>query len=268
MPTLMFSDRTVRGCPALADAARAAGWRTAEMFAPKAKDAAPPFVYYGTTDLALDAARRFDLALIEPPLDMLARLPQEFLRRSVEFATFGDLDRLMGPTFVKPANPLNKSFDVGVYSNVSDIRRSRLVHKTNPVLLSEPVEWSSEYRCFILEGRLVAWSSYMTHGRLAWDPFLPDRGHETLPAPIEPLCLRLTQQVPLPPAFVVDIGLIDDRGWAIVEFNPAWCAGILGADPRCVLPVLERSCRDRRTVTAEDAQWLTDRRAKLLGQEE
>src|SRR5262245_38856761 len=45
------------------------------------------------------------------------------------------------------------------------------------------------------------------------------------------MCGRLLAErtVALPPAFVVDVGLIEGRGWAVVEFNPAWCSGLLGA---------------------------------------
>jgi hypothetical protein len=63
----------------------------------------------------------------------------------------------------------------------------------------------------------------------------------------------------LPPAFVVDVGLVEGRGWAVVEFNPAWCSGLLGADPAAVLGVLERACRDADALAEEDRRWLLDR---------
>ena len=62
----------------------------------------------------------------------------------------------------------------------------------------------------------------------------------------------------LPPAVVVDVGLIDDRGWAVVEFNPVFCAGLLGADPAAVLPVLARACRPRDHLGA-DERWVIER---------
>ena len=55
------------------------------------------------------------------------------------------------------------------------------------------------------------------------------------------------------PAFVVDVGLVEGRGWAVVEFNPAWCSGLLGADPAAVLGVLERACREVEALDATDA---------------
>lgn len=57
----------------------------------------------------------------------------------------------------------------------------------------------------------------------------------------------------------MDVGLIDDRGWAVVEFNPSWCSGVLGADPRKVLAVLERACQDGRRLSVADQQWVLER---------
>ncbi len=59
----------------------------------------------------------------------------------------------------------------------------------------------------------------------------------------------------LPPAFVVDVGQIDDRGWAVVEFNPVWSAGLLNADVRAVLPALQRATRPRMRLTPDESRW-------------
>ncbi len=70
----------------------------------------------------------------------------------------------------------------------------------------------------------------------------------------------LTQSKALfPPAFVVDVGLIEDRGWAVVEFNPAWCVGLLGTDPQRVLAVLRRASQNRDRVSRPDERWVIDR---------
>jgi hypothetical protein len=86
------------------------------------------------TDLALAVATKFRLALLEPPFDLLAKLPLEFRRRPVEYGHFDDVARLKAPTFVKPADALNKSFDAGIYGNSVDIRASKSVDRMAPVL--------------------------------------------------------------------------------------------------------------------------------------
>ena len=45
----------------------------------------------------------------------------------------------------------------------------------------------------------------------------------------------------MPPAFVLDVGVVAGRGWGIVGANPAWASDIYGRDPSGVLPVLRRS---------------------------
>src|SRR5262249_30239083 len=98
--TLLLSTRAMPGTGALADAACEAGWSV------HAWDENPPemlggrAVYYGRTDVAMQAAARYRLVLLEPPLDLLAGLPASLRLRDVEFARFRDLSRLSRPTFV------------------------------------------------------------------------------------------------------------------------------------------------------------------------
>jgi hypothetical protein len=261
--TLVLSAWSLPAARPLADTARAAGWAAAAL--DDTPSIAGDVVYYGTTDRALEAADRFRLALLEPPLDLLARLPLEFRRRAVEFARFGDLGRLKQPTFVKPADALNKAFDAGVYGNARDIRAPRGVDEQTPVLVSEPIEWSAEYRCFVRDGEIAAWSPYLSFGRPTWKPFAPGTRPNPPPAGVRAFCQRLVRSgVALPPAFVVDVGLIDDRGWAVVEFNPVWCAGLLGADPAQVLGVLKRACRPADQLGDADLQWMVSRPAPAI----
>ena len=220
-PTLLLSTRTMPGTSALADDALEAGWTV------HAWDEDPPdrpagrVVYYGRTDVVTQAAARYRLALLEPPLDLLARLPAPFLLREVQFARFRDLSRLKRPVFVKPADPLDKCFDVGTYANPRDIRAPKGIDPETFVLAAEPVEWLAEYRCFVRDGRVVASSPYLSFGRPVWQPW-GQGGEQAVPsADALAVCGRLRQMrsPALPPAFVVDVGLVEGRGWAVVEFT-------------------------------------------------
>lgn len=42
----------------------------------------------------------------------------------------------------------------------------------------------------------------------------------------------------LPRAMVVDVGFVADRGWAVIEFNAAWGAGLNGCDPEKIVAVI------------------------------
>jgi hypothetical protein len=248
----------------LANAARSAGW---PVHAFDEISASPPkdrVVYYGGTDLALAAAAHLHLALIEPPLDLLVRLPPSLLSREVQYARFGDLSRLRRPAFVKPADPLDKCFDAGTYASARDIRTPRAIDPGTPVLVAEPVEWLAEYRLFVREGEVLTSSPYLSFGRPVWHAW--GQGGEKAQPSRDALAVgeRLVKATGgfLPPAFVVDVGLIEGRGWAVVEFNPVWCSGLLGAEPGPVLRVLERACQDANGLAPEDASWVVERKPK------
>ena len=173
-------------------------------------------------------------------------------------ARFRDLSRLKRPTFVKPADPLDRCFDAGVYADPRDIRTPRGIDPGTPVLVAEPVEWLAEFRCFVREGRVVATSPYLSFGRPVWRAW-GQGGEKAVPSKDAlAVCDRLLagRSPALPPACVVDVGLVEGRGWAVVEFNPAWCSGLLGADPTAVLGVLERASRSVDGLTPEDRRWV------------
>jgi hypothetical protein len=188
-------------------------------------------------------------------------LPLAFRQRAVEFCRFSDLQKLNKPTFIKPADALNKVFDAGIYANVRDIRAPKGIDARTPVLLAEPVEWLAEYRCWVLEGKVVVSSPYLTFGRPNWRPHGQGGEKATESKTVLALAERLLSQTKglLPPAFVVDVGLIEDRGWAVVEFNPVWCSGLLGADPMRVLAALLRACHFADSVSAADRRWVVSR---------
>src|SRR5262249_5131019 len=125
-------------------------------------------VYYGRTDVVRQAAVRYRLALPEPPLGLLARLPASLRLRDVEFAPVRDLARRSPPAFIKPADPLDRCFDAGVYSDRRDIRVPRGIDPDTPVLVAEPVDFLAEFRCFVREGSVVATSPYLSFGRPVW----------------------------------------------------------------------------------------------------
>jgi hypothetical protein len=262
MHALLLSTWSLPAAQALAEAARKAGWQAHTLDETPAPDlGAGEVVFYGGTDVARAVADTFGLALLEPPLDLLARLPLAWRQRAVEFCRFRDLHRLQAPTFVKPADPWNKSFDAGSYADVRDIRAPHGIDPETPVLVAEPVEWLAEYRCFVLDGKVTASSPYLSFGRPVWRPHGQGGERAQESGSVLSFCARLLAEsaVPLPPAFVVDVGLIEGRGWAVVEFNPAWCSGLLGADPVRVLDVLRRACRDRGALTDADRRWVVER---------
>jgi len=107
-----------------------------------------------------------------------------------------------------------------------------------PVLVSAPVEWEVEFRCFILDRTVGTFSVYLRNGQLQRDAGFSHTDEEE--AQLKEFMSKLLEdpRVPLPRATVVDAGIIKSKGWAVVEQNAAWGSGIYGCDPEKVLQVL------------------------------
>jgi hypothetical protein len=254
-PTLLLASRSLPSARQLAGAVAGRGWRVCVLDETPDVKVAGERAFYGGSDRAAEYAEGFELCLIEPPLDLIARVPQELLCRGVRFGALAELCHLGGPVFVKPADPILRNFDAGVYRRVADVQGRRPLDGQTPVLAAEPVEWTSEFRCFVHEGRVEAWSPYLSFGRPVWKP--GSAATTDLPGSLAGFCNRLVERMgaALPPAFVVDIGVLEDGRWAVVEFNPAWCSGILGANVEGVLRVMERATCRRGSASQEDLRW-------------
>jgi hypothetical protein len=232
---------------------RLLGWRVPEGLAGR------EVAVYGEPLFAAAVASTLSLALLETPFDWLTTLPPEYLRRGVHYAALGEARAHAGPAFFKPAD--DKCFRAGVYPSGADLPASDLLPADTPVLLAEPVVWEVEYRCFVLDRAVATLSPYWRHGELAQ---AEDGSWPALPEEVEEVGVFCTgvladARVRVPPAVVVDVGRIADRGWAILEANAAWSSGIYGCDPNRVLPVLKQATMRQEELTEEDRAWVVAR---------
>ena len=236
MPTLILSPRYSDDSITLRRAAidlgwdvmRLASWRCPEDFEPEEP------VLHGEPLFNTALAEQLGLMLIEPPDNYLVRLPREYVGRDVRLLTAAEARTLPGPVFLKPPN--QKTFPAKVYAYGAELPE---MPGDDPVLASEPVEWVAEFRFFIRDRRVRAWSPYWLHGALARkdDEWVVDAD---LAATTRGLVERLLAdpRVAIPAALVLDAGVIQDVGPAVVEANTASSAGIYGCDSREVLEVL------------------------------
>jgi hypothetical protein len=236
MPTLILSPRysddsiTLRRA-AIAldwDVMRLASWRCPEDFEPEEP------VLHGEPLFNTSVAEQLGLTLIEPPEGFLVGLPREYTGRDVRLLSAAEARTLPGPVFLKPPN--QKTFPAKVYASGA---ASPEMPGDEPVLASQPVEWVAEFRFFVRDRQVRAWSPYWLHGALARkdDEWVVD---PELMATARGLVDRLLDdpRVDMPAALVLDAGVIRDVGPAVVEANAASGAGIYGCDPRDVLEVL------------------------------
>lgn len=255
-----FSDdsRAIRGAALEAgwEIVRLPSWRPPEDFAARARE--QEVVLYGESLFCARLASELDLSLLAAPHDFLARLPHPHLLRKVSYMSLADARALPDRAFYKPAE--DKWFRADVYSRGADIPGVDELPDGDPVLVSEPVVFEVEYRCFVLEGAVASAGIYLRHGELAEHEMPVDSEQEEALACAQAVLLA----VECPPAFVLDVGRIAERGWAVVEANPAWGAGVYGCDPAAVLPVLRRATRRNEAVTDADRPWLPPR-PQILG---
>jgi hypothetical protein len=236
MPTLILSPRysddsiTLRRT-AIAlgwDVMRLASWRCQEDFEPEEP------VLHGEPLFNTAIAEQLGLSLIEPPDDFLTKLSREYIGRQVRLLTATQARALPGPVFLKPPN--QKTFPAKVYACGAELLE---MPDDDLVLASEPVEWAAEFRFFVLDRRVWAWSPYWLNGALARkdDEWVV---HPDLMEMTRSLVDRLLDdpRIEIPAALVLDGGVIRDVGPAIVEANTASGSGIYGCDPKVVLDVL------------------------------
>jgi hypothetical protein len=236
MPTLIlsprYSDDSIklrRAAVALGwDVMRLAGWRCLEDFEPEEP------LLFAEPLFNRAVAEQLGLEVVEPPEDFLSRLPHEYVKREVRLMTASEALSLTGPVFLKPPN--RKAFPARVYADGAELPE---MSDDEPVLSSEPVGWLAEFRFFIRDRQVHAWSPYWLHGALAReeDEWIVE---PAMAAATKGLVDRLLTdpRAVLPAALVIDAGVIRGVGPAVVEANEASGAGIYGCDPREVLDVL------------------------------
>jgi hypothetical protein len=176
--------------------------------------------------------------------DWLAKVPQTYTKRQVDFMTLGEAKKITERKFIKPAD--DKCFDAKVYEP-GTFKPNETIADDYPVLVSEVVQWDMEYRAFVGTGgpylQVKTWSNYLFHGQIN-EPKL----HQMLPGNLRTLadwldgalwkCRMHLGTVPS----VIDVGVIPGQGWAIIETNQAWASGLYGCDAFEALTVMEEAC--------------------------
>lgn len=174
------------------------------------------------------------------PLDWLSKIPQEYLGRKVEFMNLGRAMELKEIKFIKPAD--DKVFDARVYARVyapgSLCPREIIPRDTTPVLVSDPVNFVSEYRRFVRDKKVTTCSCYIMNGEIN-EPKNWFKGSEIVAAHLTNL---LERDIITSEAAVIDLGYLDSGELVVIESNQAWASGIYGCDLAGVLEVLEVAC--------------------------
>jgi len=248
VPTLILTPRHSGDSQLLWSAAVRLGWRVERLRSwriPGHLPGTPEPVLYVEALFGPTLAEELGVRLLEPADDWLVRLPAEYRLRHIALATLGDARTNPEPAFVKP--PGDKSFPARVYTGpeLPDHLPGDM-----PVLVSEIVAWESEFRCFVLDRELRAFSIYARHGELQDENDYACTDDEAAALAAFVRRLLADERAELPRAIVVDVGVIAGRGWACIELNGAWGAGIYGCDPAEALRVIRHATIAARPAPA------------------
>lgn len=239
MPTLILTPRFTEDAQALWRAAGQLGWsveRLTSWRVPKELLSVPEPVLYLEALFGPTLAEQFGLRLLEPAVDWLPRLPEEYRKRRVSLMPLRAARQLAEPAFVKPPN--DKSFPARVCTGAE---LPDGYDEDSPVLVAEVVQWEVEFRCFVLDRRPRTLSVYLRGGELQREQGFVATEAELAEAEAVVGAVCADPRVDLPRAAVLDVGVIASRGWAVVEQNAAWGSGIYGCDPVAVLEVLRHA---------------------------
>jgi hypothetical protein len=259
--TLILSPRFTPDSVALRRSAIELNWHVERLSSYRVPDELKEkqLCVYGEALFTSFVAQELNHMLLEVPSNWLMKLPKEYLNREIEFATLAEARKITEPRFIKPAE--GKFFAAKVYQNEDELPPKGSQAEGMPVYIAEPIHWLREFRCFILEGQLETFSIYSRNGEIAKtkdDEWLMSSDEQDA---VENFCKQFLGDsgIAMPPAFVLDIGEIEGRGWAVIEANPVWASGIYGAEPAKILPLLKRSCIPADELTNKDAQWQIER---------
>lgn len=218
---------------------------------PEIQDA--EIVIYAESLFAPTIADCFNRTLLTPPEDWLVQLPWEYTKRSIELMRLGEARVIRRPAFIKPPN--DKLFEARVYRTGEELPVD--FDEELSVLVSTPVEWAVEFRCFCLDGQIETVSPYLRDGKLSCLSHFESSSLEVAAVHSFTADVLAASKSSLPRACVVDIGLLQSGKWAVVEANAAWGSGLYGCNPSQALNVIREAIIQPRSENSFHESTLT-----------
>lgn len=242
MPSFICSSRYTVDSQILRKTAQSLGWETLRLDGNTVPDwfdlpdSAIAFFY--TAPHAFDIARQLGRTLLGCNPDWTINLPPDLLNRNLQQTRLSNALRISEPRFVKHA--VSKAFPAAVYTAQQLADETKTIHPDSLVHVGEPVDWECEFRCFVSKANVNAIGAYVYDGAIVadYDSF-PDVAESEL-NDVRSFAETVLSHpdVATPDAFVLDVGIIRNRGWAVVECNECWASGIYACDPKSVLETL------------------------------
>lgn len=138
-----------------------------------------------------------------------------YVHRKIWHTTLGEVKQHeeKWPVFIKPLRQ-HKLFTGHVLRNFTDLFKSMAFEDSTEILASEPIDFDSEYRCFILNGEILDVRRYT--GSLEWYPDL---------SKVRKMIASFREA---PVAYSIDVGSANGGQTVLVECNDAYALGSYG----------------------------------------
>lgn len=162
------------------------------------------------------------LGIEHPPTNDYPESLQSFLHRPVWENTVASFIMQISdgskPVFAKPKDR-KKHFTGRVFSHLSDVAYLGGISKKAVLLCSDVVEWLSEYRVFVIKGKIVGIQHYSGDTELDIDKTVVNTAINILENAGEATS-----------AYAIDFGLLSSGQTALVEWNDGFSLGSYGLD--------------------------------------
>ena len=259
MPSLIVTSRFTSDSQRLRTAAQSLGWETLRLDGWQLPEWFNPpddqFAIFHTAPVAFEIADQLSRILVGCDSGWTPGLPKQLLQRELSVVSLSAARSRRGTYFAK--HSISKAFPAGLYDAASLKAATENTPGSALLHIGEPVEWEVEYRCFIANRCVVTLSPYKRGQRIIEDH------DDTLDAPTSEYddarqfaeSVLSNGEIACPPAFVLDVGIIKNRGWAVVEVNECWASGIYSCEPERVLQTLLRSALHRDDSSADIKRW-------------
>lgn len=192
---------------------------------------------YGTYAFCEWVAERMNWNLLQNSPDWVTKLEKNFLKRSIQHTRLGDLKRsaLDRRQRIDPAD--DNSFVGGTWFPAHP-----KVPVETQILLSDEVNWYCRYRYVIMNGKVVTGCCYQLEKTYntpsIWGTLILKNNinaHQFIKTVVE--------TYECAPACVIDVGFIEDKGWAVVGTHPVWTSEMFGVSSKEFLLSLFAGCQ-------------------------
>jgi len=190
---------------------------------------------YGEQIFCEVVAAQMNWTLAQNDKAWLANLDREHTGRQILFTNVRLARTMQSPKFISPAD--YRSFAGAIYKSGRYLPPS-VVIDDEPVLVSDVVNFDSEYRTFIKDRSVVAASCYVYNGR----PAEKANWYYNTPLVIRYVNNLLSdEKIECVPGSVIDVGMFANGKMAVVKTKPAWKSAIHGCDYAAALDVIKDS---------------------------